>query len=660
MTNKAKHKILFYSSNHGFIGGVERLLVALANTLKAQGWLVYGLFENSTGEDPSFDAAFEEIKIAGSGIDQLVREYRSLGIELVMTHKCSRVELLRSLQAAFPVVSLIHDHDYYCLRRHKYFPYKRINCSLPFALPWCSACSMLLEKREGTYRFINPKQRLELLRTIRQSDLSLVLSEFMAQNLIKNGWKKERIKLLVPGVDGLTSPHTHDTTSPRPDSSLKLLYVGQLIRGKGVDLLLQALAELKFDWSARIAGRGSDEGYLKTLAEELGIAGKLDFCGWQNELDALYREADLVVVPSRWQEPYGLVGLEAFAQRKAVLAFDVGGISQWLKHGKTGLLARAGDISGLARAITKLHKDPVLREKLAENAFSYLQQEHSFDKHLSSLMQPLEELIKPASGFTQQSSTPDSLDIFGIRMLNITMRAALELLQKRLLEHQKQAVWFVNADCLNKAWKDSDYHRLLRENPVVFPDGSGIMLAAKLLGRNLRENLNGTDMLPHLCELALAGSYKIFLLGAAEGVALKMQQNLVERFPGLQICGLRSGYFDWESQAEDVINQINDSGADILLVAFGAPLQERFIARFGSRIEAVIQMGVGGLFDFYSGRIPRAPLWMRRLGIEWIFRLIQEPGRMWRRYILGNPLFLYRVLKWKKSGNRLFYQSQEL
>lgn len=653
----SSRSILFYSTNRGFIGGVERMLVALAKTLKSEGWKVYGLFEHSTGADPAFDAPFEEIKVADSeGIGRHIEAFRSLGIELVLLHKCSRADWLLSLQAAFPVASLIHDHDYYCLRRHKYFPFKRINCPLPFALPWCAACSLLLEKREGWYWFINPRQRLKLLRAVRQCDLSFVLSDFMASNLIKSGWDKERIKLLVPGVDGLTSPPPPDTTSPAPEPSLKLLYVGQLIRGKGVDLLLGALALLDFDWTARIVGRGGDEDYLQALATELGIAGKLDFCGWQAELNHLYAEADLVVVPSRWQEPYGLVGLEAFAHRKAVVAFDVGGISQWLKHGKTGLLARAGDHRSLARAITKLQRDPALRERLAHQAWDYLCSQHSREQHLSSLIQPLESLLSTQTGALAELP---SLDIFGVRMLNITMQDALGILERSLQSREKTAAWFVNADCLNKAWKDAAYRQLLRENRIVFPDGSGIMLAARLLGKSLRENLNGTDMLPHLCELALSGSYKIYLLGAAEGVAEKMRENLLRRFPGLEICGLHNGYFDWDTEVDALIAEINQSAADILLVAFGAPLQERFIDRFGPRIEAVVQMGVGGLFDFYSGRIPRAPHWMRRWGIEWIFRLIQEPGRMWRRYILGNPLFLFRVLRWKISKTSVFYQSQE-
>ena len=123
------------------------------------------------------------------------------------------------------------------------------------------------------------------------------------------------------------------------------------------------------------------------------------------------------------------------------------------------------------------------------------------------------------------------------------------------------------------------------------------------------------------------------------------------RYPGLRIVGARDGYFGPEEE-EGVVEAINRSGARILLVAFGAPRQELWLQRWRDRLEPGVCMGVGGLFDFYSGRIPRAPAWMRELGLEWVFRLMQEPGRMWRRYVIGNPLFLSRVWRQARQPQR--------
>lgn len=243
-----------------------------------------------------------------------------------------------------------------------------------------------------------------------------------------------------------------------------------------------------------------------------------------------------------------------------------------------------------------------------------------------------------------------SVNVFGVGMLNIMMQEALDLIDLRIRKKIKTSVYFVNADCLNKVFVDTDYCHILHGNEVNFADGSGIALAGKILRTPIKDNVNGTDMLPRLCDMAVKNGYSLYFLGAAPGVAEAMKDNLIARFPQLQVCGTRDGFFDHAKSAPEVIKEINNSKADILLVAFGAPLQEKFIFKHFDQIDAYIQMGVGGLFDFYSGRIPRAPLWLRKIGMEWTFRLAQEPKRMWRRYILGNPIFVFRVVKWILRG----------
>jgi N-acetylglucosaminyldiphosphoundecaprenol N-acetyl-beta-D-mannosaminyltransferase len=267
-------------------------------------------------------------------------------------------------------------------------------------------------------------------------------------------------------------------------------------------------------------------------------------------------------------------------------------------------------------------------------------------KGLSDLLVLL--LAVPVLLYHQSTNVaPEELNIFGLRMLNMTMANAVGLLSEKIETAEKSPVFFVNPDCLNKAFDDVHYYNILSNNNIVFPDGIGIALAGKILKTPLLENLNGTDMLPHLCELASSKGYNIFLLGASPGVAEAMKVRLVQKYQYLRICGTRDGFFNWDSEALGVIDTINNLNTHILLVAFGAPLQELFIHKYSNFINAPIQMGVGGLFDFYSDRIPRAPLWMRQIGLEWVFRLLMEPKRMWRRYILGNPLFLFRVFRWK-------------
>ena len=246
---------------------------------------------------------------------------------------------------------------------------------------------------------------------------------------------------------------------------------------------------------------------------------------------------------------------------------------------------------------------------------------------------------------------PPILNFFGVPVVNTTMAEAVDWVVSKAAGRAPTLMAFVNPDCLNIAWEHADYRNLLRRADRVLPDGIGIHLGCRMFGQALKANVNGTDMFPLLCEAAARKQLPIYLLGARPGIAQAAASNMVKRYPDLKIAGARDGYFEPEEEAE-VVDTINKSGARILLTAFGAPRQELWLGRWRDKLEPPVGMGVGGLFDFYSGRIPRAPVWMREMGLEWVFRLMQEPGRMWRRYVVGNPLFLLRVRRQAKNPDK--------
>jgi N-acetylglucosaminyldiphosphoundecaprenol N-acetyl-beta-D-mannosaminyltransferase len=239
-------------------------------------------------------------------------------------------------------------------------------------------------------------------------------------------------------------------------------------------------------------------------------------------------------------------------------------------------------------------------------------------------------------------SAPPEFSIFGVRILNTTMTEAVDWIVARSRGDEASPVAFVNPDCLNIAHGNATYREALAAAARVLPDGIGIHLACRILETPLLANVNGTDLFPLLCERAAVEKVPLFLLGARPGVAEAAARAMTERFPGLVVAGIRDGYFS-PGEEGAVLDEINRSGARVLLVAMGAPRQEVWLHERRDRISVPVRMGVGGLFDFYSGRIRRAPQWMRDVGLEWVFRLLQEPGRMWRRYVVGNPLFLMRV-----------------
>jgi N-acetylglucosaminyldiphosphoundecaprenol N-acetyl-beta-D-mannosaminyltransferase len=253
----------------------------------------------------------------------------------------------------------------------------------------------------------------------------------------------------------------------------------------------------------------------------------------------------------------------------------------------------------------------------------------------------------PVMLYAERTADPSPVfHLLGLDIDNITMEEAVSTIQTTLRQKQQCSIFFVNPDCLNKTIADREYRAVLRSGDHIFPDGVGLIMAGKLLQSPLKENINGTDMLPFLCRMAAGEGHSIFLLGGKPGVAAEAATAITRDF-GVRIAGTADGYFNHQTESGPIIDAINRSGASILLVAFGAPLQEVWIDRHRQFLRAGILLGVGGLFDFYSGNIRRAPRWIREIGFEWVYRILQEPGRMWRRYVIGNPLFLYRVMKWK-------------
>jgi N-acetylglucosaminyldiphosphoundecaprenol N-acetyl-beta-D-mannosaminyltransferase len=239
-------------------------------------------------------------------------------------------------------------------------------------------------------------------------------------------------------------------------------------------------------------------------------------------------------------------------------------------------------------------------------------------------------------------SFPAGIEIRGLRLLNLALEDAVAAIESAVLGGSQTRVAFVNADCVNIAANDETYRQRLAAMDWVFVDGIGMRIAGRLLNQPVRDNVNGTDLFPQLCEALARHGRSLYLLGGRPGVAEAAADWARTHFPGLHIAGSHDGYFA-AGDTGLVVAGIRETRPDVLLVAMGVPLQETWIAHHATATGATVTLGVGGLFDYYSGRIPRAPLWMRRLGLEWLFRLLQEPGRLWRRYLVGNVVFLARI-----------------
>jgi len=380
-------KIVFVNENCGFVGGVESYIHKIADLLKRDGWKVYGFFEKKSGNQVGFDTPFESIFLNEKRTrNDVLTILRDTGCRLAFIHKISDPELLQILRKNFKTISFIHDHDYYCLRKHKYFIYKRKNCRLPFNKVYCSLCSLGLDLSTDMPKVIDVPSKIRLLENIKRCDVSLVMSSYMKHNLIQNDWDEAKIKTLYP-------IYNVGEKMPKPANNVPvILYVGQLIKGKGVDLLLKAMSKVYHPVRLIIVGTGNEEPNIKSMIKSMKLDDRVELVGWSSDVERYYRQADVVVVPSRWQEPFGLVGLEAFAYQTPVVAFNVGGITEWLHDGENGLLAKAGNVKDLAEKIESLISNASLCSDLGKEGYKYVRDTFAEKTYLTEFYNIVNEL----------------------------------------------------------------------------------------------------------------------------------------------------------------------------------------------------------------------------------------------------------------------------
>jgi N-acetylglucosaminyldiphosphoundecaprenol N-acetyl-beta-D-mannosaminyltransferase len=233
--------------------------------------------------------------------------------------------------------------------------------------------------------------------------------------------------------------------------------------------------------------------------------------------------------------------------------------------------------------------------------------------------------------------------MMGFRCWDVALPRAAAFIVDCALRGELLDVYFVNAHCVNVAARSPGYAGLLARAPFVFADGVGMAIAARLLGERLEHNVNGTDLFPEICSAAAAARVSIAFLGARPGVADACKREVQRRWPGLDVAWVEHGFLPAEQEGRR-LEALNASAARILFVAKGVPAQEQWIAAHRPQLRIPVVLGVGALLDFYSGAVRRAPPIIRQLRSEWVWRLLREPHRMARRYLIGNPEFMARAL----------------
>lgn len=247
----------------------------------------------------------------------------------------------------------------------------------------------------------------------------------------------------------------------------------------------------------------------------------------------------------------------------------------------------------------------------------------------------------------------DKLEIVDIEFDFLLQDQVIEVLDQWRKQGRRDYVVLTNPHSVMMCRRDADMHDATTGAGLTLPDGVGVILGAKMLGHGRRHRVTGPALVLALCEQGLSRGYRHFFYGGAEGVADKLVARLAEQFPDIQIAGTYCPPFRTISRQEDrqIVDRINQTQPDVVWVGLGAPKQEKWIAEHVGQINATALIGVGAAFDFHSGNVNWAPSWVRKCGMEWAYRLTQEPRRMWRRN-LDSPLFLSHVLM-QSAGQRI-------
>ncbi len=243
--------------------------------------------------------------------------------------------------------------------------------------------------------------------------------------------------------------------------------------------------------------------------------------------------------------------------------------------------------------------------------------------------------------------TKDSFEFSGVKICRIKKANLMSLIEEHIENKEKLQICATPVYALVLMQRDIEF-RNANNSSISIADGMPLVWISKLFKKPIPERIAGADLFEEMCRISSDKGYKFFFLGSTEETLAKIFSNLKERFPSLKIVGAHSPPFKNEFNEEEnleIINKINDARPDILWVGMTAPKQEKWIYRNLDKLDVKVAIGIGAVFDFVAGRVKRAPKWMQRSGLEWFWRLIHEPRRLWKRYLIGNTVFMWLLIR---------------
>ena len=390
-------KLLFVHQNLGAFGGAETNIHLTARELRKRGHSSALLHGSGTGKNEqewriSFPSSFPLPQSNKAAAVSSALE--SFSPDVIYVHNMGDLEVLQVLtESGLPLVRMVHDHEMYCMRGYKYNYFTREICTRPASFYCIFPClGALARNRKAGFpiKWVSYSGKKKEIALNQRFDRVLVYSQYSKRELLQNGFDPEKIELQIP----MRCWGTEDAVSSFSDRNL-ILYAGQLIRGKGVDWLLKALTKVTEPFEAVILGEGNYRRHCEKLTQRLGLQHRVVFKGFvsREELRNHYLGSSVFVVSSLWPEPFGLTGPEAMRYGLPVVAFDAGGIREWLIDGQNGFLVPWKDIESYARRISELLNNKDLARRLGRRGLELVNKTYDSDRQIDRLETLFHELI---------------------------------------------------------------------------------------------------------------------------------------------------------------------------------------------------------------------------------------------------------------------------
>jgi exopolysaccharide biosynthesis WecB/TagA/CpsF family protein len=486
----------------------------------------------------------------------------------------------------------------------------------------------------------------------------ITCSHFAREKLLQAG---------LPGEQVFVKPNfVNPDTRIGSGAGRYAVFVGRLSPEKGIETILEAWKLIPFPIQLKVVGDGPLAECVRSAAQ---ADSRIEWLGWQplETVLQIIGDASMLLMPSIWYEIFGRTIVESFSKGTPVIVSRLGAMAELVDDGRTGFHVTPGDPHDLAQKVLRMQQDEPRREAFRLACRQEFEAKYTAAKNYQQLIDIYtwaqqsaaspEDTVCECAGLPVPIATPASssssvswpakLDVFGVHVTPTTYEEAVAIAMAAARQRQSSVISCHAVHAIVTTATDPALMTKVNCFDMVTPDGQPVRWALNILhGTKLSDRVYGPELMFRLCVAAAREGIGVYLYGGAEQTLTAVREKLCAQIPELMIAGSESPPFRPLTQREskEAVDRINNSNAGLVFIGLGCPKQDNFAAEHRNQIHAV-QVCVGAAFDFHAGTVRMAPPWMQKRGLEWLFRLYQEPRRLWRRYLFTNCQFALKFSK---------------